>query len=160
MEAYPSTNPTTSPSECKDDPHWFFDKDQKLGCKHIDSLALCDRFGATIYNKKTAFQACCICNGGNHISVSPSAQPTTSQKPSSTPSVSIEPTSKPSVLPSINPTVSNAPSDRPSGSIPTIYDGKACKYNIECLSGTCEIEEGESTGICKRGVSLFFMIYF
>lgn len=128
MEAYPSSFPTSVPSECKDDPNWFFDYEQELGCNHIDSFALCDRFGDVTFRKKTAFEACCICNGGEHVSVSPSAYPTVSSSPSMKPTSS----SKPSDFPTESPTAvpSPTPADEKAD---TIFDGHVCSEHIECM---------------------------
>ena len=95
LHAYPSTEPSTEPTACEDEPGWFFDtlKDgtTKLGCAAFESNPeeLCKKFGEIEHNHKTAALACCICGGGDHQSVAPSSSP------------SLLPSSEPSIKPSI-----------------------------------------------------------
>ena len=94
MHAYPTTTPSTEPSNCRDEPGWFFDKKEdgtELGCSALDGdpAVMCERFGQIEHDYKTAALACCVCGGGDHQSVFPSSTP------SSLPST--EPSTKPSI---------------------------------------------------------------
>lgn len=154
MEAYPSVFPTSMPSECSDDPNWFFDHEQELGCSHIDSFALCDRFGSIIYRKKTAFEACCICNGGEHVSVSPSVYPTVSSSPSINPTLSSRPSEVPSEEPSDAP--SPTPVDERKG---TVFDGEVCLEHIECMGkALCGTRDYERHGYATVASSSLILV--
>lgn len=165
--------PSSQPSDCVDEPGWFFytNNDKMLGCFDLTVTLeedMCERFENIDSNGKTVRSACCICGGGMHHSREPSLVPTISQMPSVVPSISAIPTDKPSLIPSSSPTESTMPSDAPSGENATIIDLKPCRYSRECLSSypsiestsadpnACLKEEGEDVGVCKPGVSLFF----
>ena len=166
--------PSSQPSDCVDEPGWFFytnndnGKQLQLGCLDL-SVTIerddCERFENIDSNGKTVRNACCICGGGMHQSREPSLVPTISQMPSVVPSLSAMPTDRPSLIPSSSPTVSIMPSDTPSGENATVIDLKPCRYSRECLSSypsvesttadpnACLKDEGENVGICKPGVS-------
>ena len=62
MVAYPSSYPTSVPSECVDEPNWFFDQEHKLGCTHIplsgnNVQELCEKFSSAIFLDKTTYTA-------------------------------------------------------------------------------------------------------
>ena len=146
--------PSSSPSDCEDEPNWFFDPEKRLGCKSIisDPVDFCYRLKDVDYNGKTVMNACCICQGGIHKSREPSIEPSVSQIPSATPTETIAPSFYPSDLPSTTPSESMIPSQLPS-TIGTIIDGKTCKYNLECKSGSC------ANYVCERGVSIFWFTF-
>lgn len=94
MHAYPTSIPSSEPTNCRDEPGWYFDTkddDTKLGCSALDSNpeSMCERFGKIENNHKTAYLACCVCGGGDHQSVFPSKEPSVlpSKEPSTKPSI-------------------------------------------------------------------------
>lgn len=150
MKSYPSSAPSPSPTECRDEPNWFYDEinGKQLGCAVFDGNPeeMCERFGEIEHNHKTAYLACCVCGGGDHQSVHPSSIPSLepSRKPSTQPSISIEPSLLPSGLPtnfpslvpshepSSNPTESIEPSGVPSDQKFSLLPGDPCHYDAEC----------------------------
>ena len=82
----------------------------------------------------------------------PSLNPTT--LPSTLPTVhpslvpSKSPTEKPSSFPSVGPTASMIPSMFPT-SYKALFEGGACRADLECVDGTCDKDYG-----CKSGVSI------
>jgi len=151
MHAFPSSVPSSQPSVCVDEIDWYFDETEdgeKLGCKALDAnpLKLCEQFESFVHKAKTVLLACCVCGGGDHQSVAPSATPTSvpSSEPSGEPSVSIAPSEEPSMNPSYSPSdfpstspsespsVSIAPSQKPSMSFGVAFDGDHCNYDREC----------------------------
>lgn len=146
--------PSSSPSDCEDEPKWFFDLEHRLGCASIvkDPVHFCDVWKDVDYNGKTIMDACCLCKGGMHKSREPSIAPSFSQIPSAPPTETVAPSFLPSDLPSTTPSESMIPSQFPSG-VGTIIDGKSCKYGLECKSGSC------TSNICERGVSLFCLTF-
>ena len=50
--------PTSSPTICNDDPTWYFDSDNNIGCSALTSDELCDHFGDIEMNGKKASMAC------------------------------------------------------------------------------------------------------
>jgi hypothetical protein len=151
----PTSAPSSSPSQCIDDPNWFFDIDPLMGCAEIngtDPEEFCNRYKFLEYEGKTATNACCICGGGKLLSRQPSESPSLSQTPSITPSVSQQPSTKPSTLPSSMPSQSSLPSSFPSVTNRTVLDMQLCRHHEECRSGVCsEISDTESN--CAPGVS-------
>jgi len=97
MHAYPSSAPSSQPTVCRDEPGWYFDhvldddKKSKLGCSALDGNpeVTCEQLGGIEHNHKTAMLACCVCGGGDHQSVAPSASPSLdpSREPSTKPSI-------------------------------------------------------------------------
>ena len=161
IEVFPSTFPSTEPSKCVDEPNWHFynDTGHQLGCEDLivnytTGVDMCERFQDVGSDGKTVNTACCLCGGGQHQSREPSLFPSESQQPSLRPSTSIAPSLRPTLIPSDSPSISSLPSFMPSGKDPTIYDGKTCRFDRECLSyaqhttDACTTEE-----ICKHGVS-------
>lgn len=150
--------PSSQPTDCVDEPGFrFYDNEHLiLTCSDLDVNPaipenMCERFEGIDFNGKTVQSACCICGGGQHHSREPSFVPSVSQQPSLFPSTSVAPSLHPSSVPSASPSISSAPSNMPSGKDPTIYDGKPCRFDRECLSSSCTTE-----GICKNGVSTLF----
>ena len=151
MHAFPSSVPSSQPSVCVDETDWYFDETEdgeKLGCKALDAnpFKMCEQFESFVYKEKTVLLACCVCGGGDHQSVAPSATPTSvpTSEPSGEPSVSIAPSEEPSINPSSSPSdfpstspsespsVSMAPSQKPSMSFGVAFDGDHCNYDREC----------------------------
>ena len=81
----PSERPSISPSptQCADDPDWFWDASNGYGCESVSSSFCNDSSINVWYNGKNAQLACCVCGGGNHIPLEPSSLP--SLAPSSKP---------------------------------------------------------------------------
>jgi hypothetical protein len=150
---FPSTPPSLQPSECRNEPGWHFKANMSDGtlvevtCEWLgDNYHLCQQFRDFFFDAKNVFLACCICGGGDHVSVHPSDSPSElpSVKPSTLPSLSIKPSYVPTGLPSDSPTdsPSNEPSHEPSSSskpsnfpsLPfgTAFDGDPCNYDSEC----------------------------
>ena len=146
--------PSSSPSDCEDEPNWFFNPEKRLGCASIveDPDHYCYSFKDVDYNGKTILDACCLCKGGMHKSREPSIAPSLSQIPSAAPTETVAPSFLPSDLPSTTPSESMIPSQFPS-TVGTIIDGKLCRYDAECKSGSC------ASNICERGVSLFHFTF-
>ena len=106
----PSNTPTSTPTDrpsssfepttCRDEPDWY--DAYGLGCDYYTAYQeLCNWFDGYYKNfGKSAKQACCICNGGDHVSEIPTTLPSPS----------------PSIFPSIStiPSISKSPSDAPS----------------------------------------------
>ena len=87
----PSTDsvlPSSQPSECINEPEWYFDAVHELGCFVIASdshpEAKCKKFSTIEYMGKITYDACCACGGGIHHSTIPSKSPF-SEEPSSSP---------------------------------------------------------------------------
>ena len=79
----PSIVPSVSPSQCVDDPDWYWDVSNGYGC-NVMSASFCSDPNVNVwYNGKNAYSACCICGGGDHTGVEPSSIP--SSIPSSSP---------------------------------------------------------------------------
>jgi len=155
----PTTKPvlSTHTSTCEDEPNWYFDVVDNLGCASIkeeESDAICEQFQEIDYDGKTILDACCICGGGKHQSRQPSDTPSTSQIPSLLPSLSSQPSDQPSLFPSTDPSRSSIPSNFPSFSNGIIYDSKPCRYSQDCKSGDCTVD-----GLCAAGVSPYTKIH-
>ncbi len=59
MKISPSAAPSSKPSECVDDPNWFFDESTEMTCEHLsgpNAAELCERFD-TNSNGKSSYQA-------------------------------------------------------------------------------------------------------
>ena len=65
----PSTTqqPSIQPSECVDEPGFFWDSDLGYGCDVLTS-SFCNTFSSIVSNGKTTLTACCLCGGGRHVS--------------------------------------------------------------------------------------------
>ncbi|GFH44485.1 hypothetical protein CTEN210_00959 [Chaetoceros tenuissimus] len=126
------TTPTAQPTTCVDDSNWYLDKEtQRLGCASITE-DMCEHFDEYIYNRKSVKEACCVCNGGKHISVFPS----------------FVPTDQPSVLPTLSPT--SRPSDQPS----TVFSKNLEQANLElgsCYQVTIETITGSDAKLKVDG---------
>lgn len=144
----PSAMPSSRPSQCLDEPNWFFNSENKLGCAAISEKpeAYCQQFSDIWYKDKNTYLACCTCGGGLHQSVAPSSFPTLSPSnvPSARPSLSFEPTRDITLSPSEQPSVSLQPSNFPSKAKNTVFDGESCNYSSECYGSSQCIEK-----ICK-----------
>ncbi|GFH43554.1 hypothetical protein CTEN210_00027 [Chaetoceros tenuissimus] len=143
MENYPSSQPSNQPTECVDEPEWFFvdSGGDRLGCQNLIvnytiGIDHCERFQDIYFDSKNVNTACCICGGGINVSRAPSTVPSSSQAPSSTPSISSKPSPRPSDIPSNSPTISTQPTEFPSTN-GLINDGSPCRYDRECRSGVC-----------------------
>ena len=111
-----------------------------------DDDRLCEQFKDYYFNGKNVYSACCVCGGGQHVTVSPSEEPslspslqpsfppTESQNPSRLPSTvpSILPSENPSEAPSGSPSKSMLPSSHPSVSFAELFNGDTCHYDREC----------------------------
>jgi len=149
--------PSSSPTDCEDEPDWYFNPNQHLGCKSIvdDPVDMCNRWKDHDYNGKTITDACCICNGGTHKSRMPSVEPSSSQTPSASPTASVEPTLLPSALPSTTPSQSMLPSNFPSVTSGTVLDIESCRHNEDCKSKVCsDYSFVSGLGLCAPGVSI------
>ena len=153
--------PSSSPTDCIDEPNWYFDSVNKLGCDAITESDLCSRLANIDYQGKTVTAACCVCEGGTHKSRQPSIQPSISQTPSDVPSVSTEPTLLPSDLPSTRPSESVAPSEFPSA-LGSIIDAKPCRYDMECKSGECTDDDKCAIGVSYQALHLveFMLLHY
>jgi len=154
----PTVAPSSSPSQCTDDPNWFFDKDYSMGCAEINDYfksedGLCNQYRDIEYEGKLVNDACCVCGGGKHLSRQPSDEPTMSQAPSLTPSVSQQPSLTPSTIPSSTPSQSSLPSTFPSVTSGTVLDMDSCRNNADCKSAVCSDAEEPEGGLCEPGVS-------
>jgi hypothetical protein len=150
---FPSVPPSLQPSECHNEPGWHFKANMSDGtlvevtCEWLgDNYHLCQQFHDFFYDAKNVFLACCVCGGGDHVSVHPSASPTElpSDKPSILPSLSMKPSYAPSGIPSDSPThlpsnepsyepsFSSQPSNFPSLPFGSAFDGDPCNYDSEC----------------------------
>ena len=111
----PSERPSAAPTQCVDQPDWYWDVSKKYSCDHV-SPSFCDTLSSFWNYGKNVKLACCVCGGGYHVSyipsTVPSVEPTTSQEPSTSESPSSIPTELPSIQPSKKP--SARPSTRPS----------------------------------------------
>ena len=59
MKISPSVAPSSKPSECVDDPNWYFDESTEMTCEHLsgpNAAELCERFD-TNSNGKSSYQA-------------------------------------------------------------------------------------------------------
>jgi hypothetical protein len=133
----PSALPTDQPSQCVDEDGWKFEfGGVDLGCRAVSEnpIEFCERFRSVFYMDKNTYSACCVCGGGNHVSVKPSTVPSTSptSSPSSRPTSSPEPTKTASVSPSVSPSVSLAPSNYPTAEVGSKFDGDSCNVDSEC----------------------------
>ena len=66
LHAYPSAEPSSAPSECRDEDGWYYDvspNGEELGCGMVANNPdkLCAKIGQFEYMHKTAFLACCAC---------------------------------------------------------------------------------------------------
>lgn len=122
---HPSASVTPSlsmiPTTCENEPNWKL-IGSNASCSDLEVLVdkaldhgirdLCIYFQNYQYEGKNIQEACCVCGGGDHIPVAPSAipsiTPTVSVIPSAIPSWSISPSDKPTVQPT------SAPSDVPT----------------------------------------------
>jgi len=146
--------PSSQPSDCLNEPNWYFNVTHNLGCDSIIVFAeedMCERFSNIDYDGKTVMEACCICGGGKHHSRQPSDAPSLSQMPSSLPTESAEPSDIPSTIPSPLPSQSAIPSSFPSVTQGSVLDLRPCMHGGECKSQTCS----EEYKTCVPGVSLF-----
>ena len=119
----PSESPSSSPTQCIDQPDWFWDESAKYGCDKL-SPSFCGVLNQIWFQGKNAELACCTCGGGYHIPFAPSdipsAEPSLSQKPSASESPCTKPSTKPSVDPSSKPSIpptmipSLSPTSKPS----------------------------------------------
>lgn len=60
LSAQPSSVPTSSPSMCVDEPDWYFDLENQLGCQDIrgpNFRSLCNRFSKDVYQSKNVLTA-------------------------------------------------------------------------------------------------------
>ena len=133
----PSVVPSSQPSECMDEPDWYFNIQETLGCSVINQQPeqLCEQFKDDWHMDKNTYLACCECGGGRHRSVAPSSLPSSlpSVLPSTNPSLSFLPTQDITQKPSITPTLSTKPSFFPSiEERRTVYDSEACNFHGDC----------------------------
>jgi hypothetical protein len=134
--------PSSQPSQCFDEPDWYFNVEEKLGCLNLKDNPndKCARFSTVeyMYNEKVTFDACCICGGGIHHSTQPSDNPSVfpSDTPTLSPSTSSAPSENPSrrtAQPSEGPTLTQRPTDFPSLELNSRFNGASCNYNSECI---------------------------
>jgi len=134
--------PSSQPSTCIDEPLWYFNVEEELGCKNLadNPEDKCARFSTVeyMYNEKVTYDACCICGGGIHHSTQPSDDPSVfpSDTPTLSPSTSSVPSENPSrrtAQPSERPTLTQTPTDFPSMEPDTKFNGESCNYNSECI---------------------------
>ena len=91
---HPSAAPSSSPTECRDEPGWLWDQENNYGCEKMTE-SFCDDLAHVYFLRKNVISACCACGGGSHIlpppTVAPSSEPSTlaSSKPSSEPSLDL-----------------------------------------------------------------------
>ena len=131
----PSEFPTSAPTQCFDQPDWFWDKENEYSCDQV-SLSFCDTLSFFWNDGKNVKLACCTCGGGFHIpyvpSSNPSAEPSVSHTPSKSELPSLEPSSLPSTKPSSQP--SHSPTDAPSY-LPTVRPSflPSSKPSLQCF---------------------------
>jgi hypothetical protein len=79
----PSSSPSESPSQCFNEPDWRFYESEtgnEYQCETVKALQVvmtdfCDFIDNIYYDGKNAKEACCVCNGGVHVTVKPSTIP-------------------------------------------------------------------------------------
>ena len=134
--------PSSQPSTCIDEPDWYFNVEENLGCLHLEDNPTdkCARFSTVeyMYNEKVTFDACCVCGGGIHHSTQPSDEPSVfpSDTPTMNPTSSSIPSETPSrrtAQPSESPTLTQMPTDFPSMVHNTKFNGASCNYDNECI---------------------------
>ena len=85
ISLHPSESPSSAPSACEDEPGWkIMTKNGSvfnIGCAAMvkpDGSLRCDEslIDTLPYYGKVAWEACCVCGGGDHIIVAPSQVPT------------------------------------------------------------------------------------
>jgi hypothetical protein len=85
ISLHPSNFPSSAPSDCEDEPGWKIMTNHgsvfNIGCaamKKPDGSLRCDEslIDTLPYYGKVAWEACCVCGGGDHIIVAPSQVPT------------------------------------------------------------------------------------
>ena len=150
--------PSSQPSECFDEPDWYFNVEEQLGCLNLadNPEDKCARFSTVEYmhNEKVTYDACCICGGGIHHSTQPSDDPSVfpSDTPTMSPSTSSAPSNIPSrrtAEPSDGPTLTQTPTDFPSMEPESKFHGDNCNYSSECIGEMICMKK-----YCSSGVSL------
>jgi len=84
ISLHPSDFPSNAPSLCINEPGWKINTTQgfifNIGCDDMvkpDGSLRCDEslIDTSPYYGKVAYEACCICGGGDHVLVAPSEVP-------------------------------------------------------------------------------------
>ena len=166
----PSSFPSSQPSTCEDEPGWYFDEcidGTRVGCELITGNPdlLCHQFSSIFYKDKNSYTACCVCDGGKHLSVSPSSSPSSlpTKLPSSLPTQSFEPTKDTTANPSESPSTSFEPSAYPTGPDGQTFDDAPCRRDKECFHGISRclppIVESEFEFICRPDEVRYFVLF-
>ena len=82
----PSISPSAQPSQCADEPNWYWNVNEGWGCAQM-SESFCSDVDHIFYLGKNVDTACCVCGGGNHIAPSggSGSNPRQTEIPSSSP---------------------------------------------------------------------------
>lgn len=85
----PSITPSVSPSNCEDDATWFVTTNNgfEVKCSHIPNHSYCETMNSLdSFHGESIYEACCICGGGDHVTISPSDNPSQTMSPTVVPS--------------------------------------------------------------------------